>query len=130
MFSRSGVLSVAAVQLLGPLQHGTYNDEPNHVTLGDGTTHLYAPPDDVPPEMHRLIEGTGLGRLRVSAHGRAGSAPAAMPRDHRPSWCRYGPRLATGVDAHAYAPGRGTRTAPSLGPSRCAKVTQLRYPMS
>ncbi|HEV8681493.1 MAG TPA: Fic family protein [Actinomycetota bacterium] len=38
------------------LPHGEYKDAPNNVTLADGTTHWYAPVQEVPPEMHRLVD--------------------------------------------------------------------------
>jgi Fic family protein len=39
-----------------PLEHGRYKTSPNNVTLNNGSVHWYAPPDEVRPEMHRLIE--------------------------------------------------------------------------
>ena len=41
------------------LQHGAYKDSPNNVTQANGITHWYAPADDVPAEMHRLIAEIG-----------------------------------------------------------------------
>ena len=38
------------------LHHGAYKTQPNHVTRPDGQLHHYCPVDDVPAEMHRLIE--------------------------------------------------------------------------
>jgi len=38
------------------LPKGQYKTLPNHVRLSDGTFHAYAPVDQVPSEMHRLIE--------------------------------------------------------------------------
>lgn len=35
---------------------GTYKSEPNHVNLGDGTFHYYAPVEEVSPEMGRFVE--------------------------------------------------------------------------
>ncbi len=40
-----------------PLAKGKYKDRPNSpVNLSTGRTHAYAPPEDVSPEMHRLVE--------------------------------------------------------------------------
>ena len=38
------------------LPKGQYKTRPNHVHLTDGTLHAYAPVDQVPTEMHRLLE--------------------------------------------------------------------------
>jgi Fic family protein len=38
------------------LPKGQYKSRPNHVQLTDGTMHAYAPVDQVPLEMHRLVE--------------------------------------------------------------------------
>jgi Fic family protein len=38
------------------LQKGQYKTEPNHVQQQDGTDHAYAPVDDTPSEMHRLVQ--------------------------------------------------------------------------
>jgi len=38
------------------LVKGQYKTLPNHVRLKDGTFHAYAPVDQVPQEMHRLVE--------------------------------------------------------------------------
>jgi Fic family protein len=38
------------------LPKGQYKTRPNHVHLTDGTVHPYSPVDQVPSEMHRLIE--------------------------------------------------------------------------
>jgi Fic family protein len=38
-----------------PLELGTYKKFPNNVTLDDGSTHWYAPVEDVAPEMVRLV---------------------------------------------------------------------------
>lgn len=38
------------------LPKGRYKTQPNHVRLQDGSFHAYAPVDQVPSEMHRLIE--------------------------------------------------------------------------
>jgi Fic family protein len=38
------------------LPKGQYKTRPNHVRLTDGTMHAYAPVDQVPLEMHRLLE--------------------------------------------------------------------------
>ncbi len=38
------------------LRRGVYKTQPNHVRLGDGSIHPYAPVDRVGPEMHRLLE--------------------------------------------------------------------------
>ncbi len=35
---------------------GSYKTEPNHVQLGDGSFHAYAPVEEVPHEMRRLVE--------------------------------------------------------------------------
>jgi Fic family protein len=35
---------------------GSYKAQPNHVCLADGTIHSYAPVDQVPSEMYRLLE--------------------------------------------------------------------------
>jgi Fic family protein len=40
------------------LLKGEYKRQPNHVRLKDGTVHAYAPVDQVPAEMHRLVEQT------------------------------------------------------------------------
>ena len=39
-----------------PLPKGKYKAMPNHVRLPDGGFHAYAPVDQVPVEMHRLVE--------------------------------------------------------------------------
>lgn len=39
-----------------PFKRGAYKEYPNHVLLRDGSTHYYAPPDAVSPEMHRFVE--------------------------------------------------------------------------
>lgn len=38
-----------------PLPKGEYKRHANHVETADGTMHAYAPVDDVPEEMHRLV---------------------------------------------------------------------------
>lgn len=38
---------------------GQYKERPNHVLLQDGSFHPYAPVDQVPSEMHRLVETIG-----------------------------------------------------------------------
>lgn len=38
------------------LRKGVYKSQPNHVRLGDGSVHSYAPVDRVGSEMHRLLE--------------------------------------------------------------------------
>ncbi len=38
------------------LPKGQYKTRPNHVRLADGTFHAYSPFDQVPEEMHRLVE--------------------------------------------------------------------------
>ena len=38
------------------LPKGQYKTRPNHVRLTDGSVHAYAPVDQVPSEMHRLLE--------------------------------------------------------------------------
>jgi Fic family protein len=38
------------------LPKGQYKTRPNHVRLAEGTFHAYAPVDQVPEEMHRLLE--------------------------------------------------------------------------
>lgn len=38
------------------LRRGVYKNQPNHVRLGDGSIHPYAPVDRVGSEMHRLLE--------------------------------------------------------------------------
>jgi Fic family protein len=38
------------------LPKGQYKTRPNHVRLTDGTVHAYSPVDQVPSQMHRLIE--------------------------------------------------------------------------
>jgi Fic family protein len=40
-----------------PLPKGRYKTQPNSPTLRNGTKHAYAPPDQAPIEMHRLVEG-------------------------------------------------------------------------
>jgi Fic family protein len=49
-----------------PFRHGEYKTEPNNVTLSNGTTHWYAPVNDVPTEMHRLME-----QMRTRVFGEA-----------------------------------------------------------
>jgi Fic family protein len=39
-----------------PLPKGEYKRYPNHVLQADGTEHAYAPVQDTPREMHRLVE--------------------------------------------------------------------------
>ena len=45
---------------LGPrlqaLPKGAYKRDPNHIHKADGTEHAFAPVDDTPAEMHRLVE--------------------------------------------------------------------------
>lgn len=48
------VLTAVGVQERA-LALGAYKSEPNHVQLGDGSFHSYAPVDRVPDEMHRLV---------------------------------------------------------------------------
>lgn len=38
------------------LAHGEYKDQPNNVTLADGSVHWYAPVLETPAEVHRLVE--------------------------------------------------------------------------
>ncbi|HEU5150705.1 MAG TPA: Fic family protein [Iamia sp.] len=38
---------------------GRYKSDPNHVQLGDGRWHSYAPVDEVGAEMHRLVDDLG-----------------------------------------------------------------------
>ncbi|HEV2890790.1 MAG TPA: Fic family protein [Frankiaceae bacterium] len=42
-----------------PLPKGEYKAFPNNPTLPHGRVHQFAPPDDVPPEMHRLVASVG-----------------------------------------------------------------------
>lgn len=39
-----------------PLPRGMYKRHPNHVALPDGTVHVYAPVEETPREMNRLVE--------------------------------------------------------------------------
>lgn len=39
-----------------PFKRGVYKEYSNHVLLRDGSTHYYAPPDLVGPEMHRFVD--------------------------------------------------------------------------
>jgi Fic family protein len=39
-----------------PLHHGEWKLQPNHVTRGDGSLLQYTPPEQVPPQMERLME--------------------------------------------------------------------------
>lgn len=48
------------------LVKGTYKADPNHVQLGDGTWHPYAPVDRVPDEMHRLVADMGSSAFSSS----------------------------------------------------------------
>lgn len=47
------------------LLRGVYKTASNHVLLADGRFHAYAPPADVPSEMHRLV--TQLGSAKFDA---------------------------------------------------------------
>lgn len=38
------------------LHHGQWKQQPNHVTRADGSQRKYTPPEQVPPQMERLIE--------------------------------------------------------------------------
>jgi prophage maintenance system killer protein len=38
------------------LHHGAYKTQPNHVITRNGDIHMYCPPDDVPAQMHALVE--------------------------------------------------------------------------
>ncbi len=38
------------------LHHGEYKRQPNHVATHDGGMHIYCPPEDVPADMHALVE--------------------------------------------------------------------------
>lgn len=49
------VVHTAAGPQRQPLPKGTYKTFPNNPTLADGRVHHFAPPDDVPAEMHRLV---------------------------------------------------------------------------
>ncbi|HEX5461380.1 MAG TPA: Fic family protein [Steroidobacteraceae bacterium] len=39
-----------------PLERGRYKSEPNHVLTSSGRTHMYAPVNDTPMEMQRLVD--------------------------------------------------------------------------
>ncbi len=45
---------------------GSYKSEPNHVQLGDGSFHAYAPADRVPDEMHSLVEQIGSSEFEAA----------------------------------------------------------------
>ena len=49
------------------LVHGEYKDQPNNVTLADGSTHWYAPVIETPAEVHRLVEELRSEKL-VQSH--------------------------------------------------------------
>ncbi len=64
-----------------PLTLGTYKEHPNHVQLGDGTFHAYAPVSRVAEEMHRLIE-----ELRSPAFEAAHPVVQAAYAHHALTW--------------------------------------------
>jgi Fic family protein len=72
------------------LPRGQYKNRPNHVRLTDGTLHAYAPVDQVPTEMHRLLE-----QIRTPEFEAAHPALQA-------SYCHY-----AFVVVHPFADGNG-----------------------
>jgi|SRR5579864_4323312 len=80
-----------------PFERGRYKEAPNHVLLGDGSYHAYAPVADVAPEMRRLFE-----QLRTSTFEDA----------HPVEQAAYAHYALTAV--HPFADGNG-RVARALG---------------
>ena len=48
------------------LPRGAYKSTSNHVALADGQFHAYAPPGDVPTEMHRLVTELSTPRFEAA----------------------------------------------------------------
>jgi Fic family protein len=65
------VLTEAAGWQDRELEHGVYKSDPNHVTLADGSLHVYAPPSETASEMHRLM-------LELRSEAFAAAAPATQ----------------------------------------------------
>jgi Fic family protein len=80
-----------------PFAHGRYKTSPNNVVVRDGSTHQYAPVDDVPPQMQRLVSA-----LRSDVFHDA----------HPVLQCAYAHHALTNI--HPFADGNG-RVARALG---------------
>ena len=92
------------------LPKGQYKTQPNHVLLKDGTVYAYAPVDQVPAEMHRLVE-----QLRSPEFEAAHPVLQA-------SWVHY-----AFVAIHPFADGNGrvARALASVYFYRCCSIPLL-----